>query len=142
MFAFIFFTEGFGYWKTVISCKRWRSKLIQSSLETYISKKRQYNTDPTEDNKNDSGNSQNQSVDDDSNSLQQNTNVIRQSNGYSTTGHGRQAQELQKKQANSKPLKVVVRRYTTKVQKRHHMEEAEANLESSDSDVEGSAATE
>ena len=83
-----------------------------------------------------------ESVDDDSSSLQQNTNAMCQSNGYNAIGHGSQAQELEKKQANPKPLKVVVRHYSTKVQMRHHVEEAETDLECSDSDVEGSAATE
>ena len=81
-------------------------------------------------------------MDDDSSLLQQNMNAICQSNGYNAIGHGSQAQELEKKQTNPKPLKIVVRCYSTKVQKRHHVEEAEADLECSDSDIEGSAAKE
>ena len=54
MFAFILFTEGFSYWKTFLSCEKWKSKLVQSSLE-----KKQCNTDlaaapPTEERRNDS----------------------------------------------------------------------------------------
>ena len=177
VFTFIFFTEGFGYWKTIISCETLKSKLIQSSFETCSSKQKQYNNDPTpsteERRNNYSESSQNvlinrkdsieipnsteaseskalqlptglasitESVDDDSSSLQQNMNVVCQSNGYNNiiTGHGSQARELEKKQSNPKPLKIAVRRYTTMVQKRHHVEEMKADLESSDSDGEGS----
>ena len=59
VFAFILFTEGFSYWKTLLTCEKWKSKLIQSSLE-----KKQCNTDPlvaappTEEKRNDSDISQ------------------------------------------------------------------------------------
>ena len=67
---------------------------------------------------------------------------ICQANGYNTTEH--QDQELEKKQSNVNPipLKVVVRCHSTKMLKRHHVEEVEANLESSDSDADEYAAAE
>ena len=67
-----------------------------------------------------------------------------QANRYNTTES--QDQELEKKQFNVNPipLKVVVRRYSTKMLKRHHVEEVEANLESkrSESDADEYAAAE
>ena len=72
----------------------------------------------------------------------QNINIMCQSNGYSTTGSQDQQLKKNKSNVNPIPLKVVVRRYSTKMQKRHHVEEVETNIESSDSDTDGSAAAE
>jgi hypothetical protein len=76
------------------------------------------------------------------NSDHQNVNIMYQSesNEYNTSGS--QDQELEKNQSNIIPLKVVVRCYSTKEQKRHRLEEVEANLGSSDSDADESATAE
>ena len=73
----------------------------------------------------------------------QNISIVCQSNGYNNTT-GSQEQQLKKNKSNVNPipLKVVVRRYSTKMQKRHHVEEVETNIESSDSDTDESAAAE
>ena len=78
-----------------------------------------------------------ESVQNSSNLLPQKTDIQCHINGYNAIGN--QAQELEKKQFTAKPLKVVVRRYSTKMHKRHHVEEVEADLhseESSESDKE------
>ena len=74
----------------------------------------------------------------------QNINIIIlcQSNGYNTTGSQEQQLKKNKSNVNPIPLKVVVRRYSTKMLKRHHVEEVKTNIESSDSDTDESAATE
>ena len=72
----------------------------------------------------------------------QNINIMCQSNGYNTTGSQEQQLKNNKSNVNPIPLKVVVRRYSTKMQKRHHVEEVETNIESSDSDTDESAAPE
>ena len=71
----------------------------------------------------------------------QNINIMCQNNGCNNTT-GSQEQQLKKNKSNVNPipLKVVVRRYSTKMQKRHHVEEVETNIESSDSDTDESAA--
>ena len=50
--------------------------------------------------------------------------------------------KMNKSNVDPIPLKVVVRHYSTKMQKRHHVEEVETNIESSDSDTDESAAAE
>ena len=72
----------------------------------------------------------------------QNINIVYQSNRYDTTGSQEQQLKKNKSNVNPIPLKVVVRRYSTKMQKRHHVEEVETNIESSDSDTDESAAAE
>ena len=78
-----------------------------------------------------------------SNLLHQWTDIQCHRNGYNAIGN--QAQEMKKRQFTTKPLKVVVRRYSTKLHKRHHVEEVEADLhseESSESDKEDVATNE
>ena len=156
MFAFVLFTEGFGYWKAFLSCEAWKLKLIQSSLNTDMSTKKlnQYNTDPiivlqeksddfdkiltTETDSEPDGlqlptslASLTKSVDNTLSSLHKNTDVMHHTNGHNAIGN--HTQETEKKQSTAKPLKVITRRYSTKIHKRHHVEEAEADLHSEES---------
>ena len=137
VFAFILFTEGFDYWKALLSCSKYKSRHIQPSLDAGISanKSKHSSTDPmlsTKENKTPEI-SPIQSVDITTSSLHQTagTYIVWYQNNIAIIES--QTQEMEENLADATPMKVYVLRYSTKKQMKSHMEEEETNLHSEDS---------
>ena len=160
IFVFILFTEGFGYWKSILWCKNYKSNLNRlstpgtksnSTTSSSLAKqdknasKTSHNDKTTEMNDKklelkeqqfsseinptttlDTSNSVNRQID--------KYNVVLQYQLQNDQQCGSEQQGLDqlegdlKKQANTKPLSVLVKRYSTKRYKRHHVEEAKVKF--------------
>ena len=168
VFAFITFTEGFGYWKELLSCKKHKFKSIQplapgthnisatkSSSTPKIIPRHEKNTSETlhlnaqtneiyTNKKIDltvssdvASTSELVSVSDTSYSGNQVNDIVYPSNQeYNIIGSEQQDLQLEdgfKKQTDAKPLQVLIKRYSTKKYKQHHVEEVKINFCDEDS---------
>ena len=162
VFAFILFTEGFDYWKALLSCEKYKSKHIHPSLGTNISSKKQ-STDLSTLSKQEKNTSHILTTDQemdtetlitkkDLEALKISTdnivsptdlasiNLVYQ-NDQTTLESESQKGEFQE-QAITKPLKVRVKRYSTRKYNKHHVEEVKVDFyteDSSSSDEDGAA---
>ena len=171
IFAFILFTEGFGYWKALLFCKKYKSKLNQHS--TPGTKSSTASNTPHRQEKNSSEASQNNKTTemnneklelkeshflskidsptelvgvDTSSSMNQidKSNIVLQyqlQNDQQCIKSEQQDLEGEfKKQTDTKPLSVLVKRYSTK---KYHVEEVKIHFrdeDSSSSDEDGHSA--
>ena len=155
VFAFIFFTvEGSGYWKACLSCEMHRSRLIQPSIGSTKKQSTDFSTISRQDKrtsemlqnvlttemkKEQLNTEQLQSSTDTAIellSMNTSSSVVHE-NGQDAIG----SDESQPgKQTDTKPLKVMVKRYSTKKYKRHQVEEVKVQFyhEDSSSSDEGS----
>ena len=149
IFAFIFFTEGFGYWKELLSCKKQhKSKSTQpsgpatKSSNTPNIRPRQEKRTPEIFHHNvkttdidthkklgltlSSNTSSSELVSIDTSSSGNQISDIMYPNDQELNIFGREKQDLEgkvKEKADSMPLRVLIRRYSTKKYKQHHVEE-------------------
>ena len=161
VFAFILFTEGFDYWKALLSCEKHKSKHIHPSLGTNTPTKKQ-STDLSTLSKIETSHilTTNQEVDTETlitkdlealeistdmhmasptnlagtedSSLVHKINDLVYQNDRNTNGIESQKGEFQE-QAITKPLKARVKRYSTRKYNKHHVEEVKVDFYSEDS---------
>ena len=175
VFAFILFTEGFGYWKALLSCEKHKSinkstqpsapgtnniSATKSSTTPSVLPRQEQNASETlhlnvktnelNTNKNVefsfssdvASTTELISVDSSSSGNQVNNIVYLNDQEYITGGEQQNPQLVGglKKQTDTKPLRVLIKRYSTKMYKQHHVEEVNINFydeESSSSDESG-----
>ena len=174
IFAFILFTKGFGYWKALLSCKKYKSKLNQhstpgtksSTVSNTLHRQEKNSSEVSHNDKTTEMNNEKLElkeshflsnidsptelvgVDTSSsvNQIDKSNSVLQYQLQNDQQCIKSEQQDLEgefKKQTDTKPLSVLVKRYSTKKYKRHHVEEVKIHFydeDSSSSDEDGHSA--